>query len=48
MTDAGIHANAPIALVAVAIALGASLDVGLISSRFWRRVRRYALAGNRG
>ena len=48
MTDAGTHANGPIALVAVTIAFAASLVIGVFSARFWRRVRRYALAGNSG
>ena len=40
--------NGQIALPAVAIAFAASLVIGVISARFWRRVRRYAHTGNRG
>ena len=46
-SDAGVHANGPIALVAVTITFAVSLVIGSLSARFWRRVRRYALAGNR-
>jgi hypothetical protein len=45
-TDA--HGNGPIALLAVALALAASLVVGAISAAFWRRVRSYAHGGIRG
>jgi hypothetical protein len=50
ITDAGAgaHGNGPIALLAVTIALAASLAIGVFSAAFWRRVRRYAQTGNRG
>jgi len=41
------HGNGPIALIAVAIAFTANLLIGVISARFWRRVRRYAHTGHR-
>jgi hypothetical protein len=38
--------NGPISLLAVTIAFAVSLAIGVTSAAFWRRVRRYAHAGN--